>query len=300
MLSVRQNRLPELLWLLVLGLCSSWLTANAGEINQTEHVVVLRADSPERRIDPQNLEISVEKRAARVKSVVDKSEVRTSIAFVIDMGPDQVKVMDREKALASSLIARFSDSTTDFIVVRAGNRPQLMATGSAQAATDAIKTMTPETGKKSEIPIYDAMMVATNELSGHPGIRVLVVIAEGNDSGSTASYRQVRATAEAHHIAGMTALVTHHSTRGTKAILRYGWELRELAGDTAGLFIENDKHTDRAVDRLQRGIQSLHLVTFEIDGLAAGRHKISVASKSAGRLHGQRAIVVGNDGRQTD
>ena len=298
MLSVGQKRHAELFWLLVLGLCSPWPMANAAGMNDTSHTIVVRAESPDRQIRPEQLEISADKRAARIKSVVGTSDVRTSIALVMDMGPDQVKVIDRERALASSLISALSGSRSDFIVVRAGNQPQMMVSGSSQAATDAIKAMTPETGKKSEIPIYDAMMVATNELSKRPGIRVLVVIAEGNDSGSTASYRQVRATVEAHHIAGMTALVTHHSTRGTKAILRYGWDLQELAGDTAGLFIENDKHVDRAVDRLQRAIQSLRLVTFEIDDLAAGRQKISVSSKSAGRLKAQRAIVVGNSDGQ--
>lgn len=289
-----------MLFLIVLSFVALGSEANAAALSDVEYTIVVRAESPDRQISPEQLEISADKRAARIKSVVGKPDVRTSIALVIDMGPDQVKVIDRERALASSLISHFSGSRSDFIVVRAGNRPQMMVSGSSQAATDAIEAMTPEMGKKSEIPIYDAMVVATNELSKHPGIRVLVVIAEGNDSGSTANYHQVRATVEAHHIAGMTALVTDHSTRGTKAILRYGWNLQELAGDTAGLFIENDKHTDRAVDRLQRGIKSLHLVTFEIDGLAAGRHKISVSSKSGGRLHGQRAIVVGNDGRQTD
>lgn len=275
--------------------------ASAAEINHTEHVIVLRADTPERRIDPHHLEISAEGHQSRITSVVDGSTVPTSIALVMDTGPDQSKVLGREKELASSLINKFSNSETKFSVIRAGYRPTTLAVASARpTAATFVESIVAEPGKKSAIAIYDAVALAIQELSTRSGIRVLIIIAEGNDSGSRTSYRELREAAEAQHVSCMTAIVTDHSTRGTKAILRYGWDLQELAGDTAGLFIENDKHVDRAVDRLQRAIKSLRLVTFEIGDLPAGRHKVSVSSKSAGRLKAQRAIVVGNNDRQTD
>ncbi len=64
-----------------------------------------------------------------------------------------------------------------------------------------------------------------------------------------------------------------------------------MAENTAGIFIENEKKINKAADRIETAIKSLRLVTFEMDGLTDGQHKISVSSTSGGRLHAQRAIV---------
>ena len=281
------------LWLLFVGLGSSWFTANAVRTNHTQHTIVVRMESPDRQISPQDLKISADGRSARIASVIGGYEAHISISLVIDAGPDQPKVLGREKDLAASLIAGFSDATTDFIVTRAGYRPtHVAATSESSVAINSVLALNAETGKKSDIPIYDAMALGIQELSGRPGIRVLVVIAEGNDHGSSVNYKQLRASAETHHVSCLTAIVADHGIRGPKSILRYGRDLEELAGDTAGIFIENDRKVDRMASRVERMIKSLRVVTFDIDGLTSGRHEISVVSHSAGRLHAQHAIVL--------
>jgi hypothetical protein len=160
----------------------------------------------------------------------------------------------------------------------------------------SLQALSTETGKKSQIPVYKAVALAIEELSLRPGIRVLMIIAEGNDSGSGISYKELRASAQAQHVAVMTVLVADHSARGSKAILRYGWDLQSLASDTGGIFLDNDRNTSRTLKRLTQTIRSLRLVTFEIDGVSLGRHRLHTSSNSVGRLHAQREVfIVGPD-----
>lgn len=287
----RQNALCWLFLLFSFGGLSG--TTHAVMTSNAERTIVLRADSPERSINPQEFELSLEHRRANVVSVRDSSEAHLTMALVIDTGPNQSKVLEREKQLASSLVTQFADSPTQFVVVRGGYAAKKVAdTSESQVAIEGIDTLTSETGKKSLIPIYKAIALAIGELSLRPGIRVLIVIAEGNDSGSGIRYKQLRASAQAQHISVTTALVASHSTRGSKAILSYGWDLQSLAGDTAGIFVDNDRNTRRVTDRLTRMIRSLRLVTFEFEGPSPGSYRVSTSASSVGRLHAQKFIVI--------
>ena len=291
----RQNRRATLVWLLLLlSLGSSSVAATVATTDDIGHSIVLRADSPNREVGPRDLVITAEGRRGNVVSVMDASEAAMSIALVIDAGPRQSGVLNREKELASSLIAEFSDTKTEFIVIRAGYQAtNITATSAGPVAMSSIQALNADTGNKSQVPIYKGVALAIDELSLHPGIRVLIVIAEGNDSRSGISYKELRASIQAQHVSVMTALVADHSTRGSKAILSYGWYLQSLAGDTAGVFIDNDKNTPRAVNRLTQAIRSLRLVTFEIDGVSLGRHRMHTSSNSVGRLHAQKDVVIG-------
>lgn len=291
----RQNRCAILGWLLLLiGLGSSFVAASVAKADALQQSMILRADSPTREIDPRDLGITTEGRQGKVVSVMDASEAPRNIALVVDAGPNQSGVLNREKELASSLIAEFSDAKTEFIVIRAGYQAINMTTTSAgPVAMSSIRALSAETEKKSQIPIYKAVALAIEELSLRPGIRALIIIAEGNDSRSGIGYKQLRASAQAQHVSVMTALVADHSTRGSKAILSYGWDLQSLVGDTAGVFIDNDRNTPRAVKRLTQAIRSLRLVTFEIDGVSLGRHRMHTSSNSVGRLHAQKDVIIG-------
>lgn len=279
--------------LLLISLESPFVAASVAKTEALQHSVILRADSPNREVGPPDLTITPEGRRGNVVSVMDASEAPMSIALVIDAGPRQSGVLNREKELASSLIAEFSDTRTEFIVIRAGYQAtNITSTSAGPVAMSSVQALNADTGNKSLVPIYKGVALAIDELSLHPGIRVLIVIAEGNDSRSGISYKELRAT-QAQHVSVMTTLVADHSTRGSKAILSYGWDLQSLVGDTAGVFIDNDRNTPRAVKRLTQAIRSLRLVTFEIDGVSLGRHRMHTSSNSVGRLHAQKDVVIG-------
>lgn len=293
----RQNRRATLFCLLLISVGSLSVAASAAKTNDLQHSIVLRTDSPNREIAPRDLGITADGRRGSIVSVVDASETPLSIALVIDAGPDQFAALNREKLLASSLIAEFSDTTTEFIVIRAGDQATNIAAGSVGSiALSSLQALSVETGHKSQIPIYKAVVLAIDELSLRPGIRVLVILAEGNDSRSGIGYKQLRASAQAQHVAVLTVLVADHSARGSKATLRYGWDLRSLAGDTAGAFVDNDRNTPRLVNRLAQTIRSLRLVTFELEGVSPGQHRMHTSSNSVARLHAQKEVfVVGPD-----
>ena len=121
--------------------------------------------------------------------------------------------------------------------------------------------------------------------------RAVIFIGEGNDGGSKLRYAELRNLAESNRIAFFAALVANHSLRGTKSILRYGWNLRELTSDTAGIFFEN-QNTSKASWQLSESIRSLRLVTFEIPYPQSGRYKLSVSSKPHKRFKAQKGIVI--------
>ncbi len=294
MLYAGQNRRAAIFWILFLvSLGSSSAMAGVAE-NGLQHSIVLRADSPNREIGPKDLGITAEGRRGSIVSVMNPSEAPMSIALVVDAGPNQLAVLNREKELASPLIGEFSNTRTEFILIRAGYQATNIATSSAgPVLLDSLQALRAETGKRSQIPIYKAVALAIEELSLRPGIRVLMIIAEGNDSRSGITYKQLRASAQAQHVAVMTVLVTDHSTRGPRAGLHCGWDLRSLASDTGAIVLDNDRNTSRTLNRLTEAIRSLRLVTFQIDGVSPGRHRMHTSSNSVGRLHAQKDVFIG-------
>jgi len=295
MLCPKRNRRATLVgFLLFVGLGSSSVAANAATTDNLQHSITLRADSPHREIGPRDLGITAAGRRGRIVSVTNSSEAPMSVALVLDAGPNQSAVLNREKELASLLIAEFSNARTDFIVIRAGYQATNIATSSAgPVLLDSLQALRAETGKRSQIPINRAVALAIEELSLRPGIRVLMIIAEGNDSRSGVSYKQLRASAQAQHVAVMTVLVADHSARGSKSTLRYGWDLRSLASDTGAIFLDNDRNTSRTLKQLTEAIRSLRLVSFEIDGVSLGRHRMRTSSNSVGRMHAQKEVFIG-------
>ena len=254
--------------------------------------IVLRADSPDRKIGPESVTIAAGGREANALSVTTSVEGPLTIALVIDVGPNQATVLCREKEIASGLIANLPETTT-FLVIRGGFQP---AKSAGTSTFDSVQLLTNEAGpgRRSNIPIYDAVALALKELSARPGVRVAVVIAEGNDSRSRINYKTLRLLAQAQHTSVMTIIVADHATRGSKGIYTYGWDLRDLSSKTAGISIDNDKNTARVVRKLARAIRSLRVVSFAIGGISLGRHDVHVSSDEVGRLHAQKQICVGS------
>jgi len=227
-----------------------------------------------------------------VTAIRKSPDVPRSIAIVLDVGPDQTEVLFKEKEIAMALINELSDSRTSFTVVRAGTSAKVEETAVDRSlAIKGVSAMTADTGRKAGAPIYDAVGAAIHETSRSPGLRIVLFIGEGNDGGSTMSYPELRTLAEANHVAFFAALVASHSLRGTKSILRYGWNLRALAGETAGLFLENRK-TTKATRTLGECMRALRLITFDMPSRPPGRYEIRVSATGGARLRAQRSIYV--------
>lgn len=271
------------------------LALSAAGQDKKAATIIVRVEPPDRRVLPSEVKIMTEDKQLNALTVSDLSTTPLNVAFVIDAGPDQSRVLTKEKDLALAILNALPAPVGKLLVVRAGYQHTVYpATADRSEATRLIQSLATEEGKKSGIPIFEAMAAAIDELSLLPGMRVLIIIAEGNDYGSTTGYKGLRDLMQGRSVSCLIALVDDHPTRGTKSILRYGWSLQDLASDTAGTFVENSKKVVRTANRFGEVAASFRLVTLEAVELPAGRHRISVAGPSSIRLHAQKALVTGN------
>jgi hypothetical protein len=263
-----------------------------GKADGQEYSAVARLGAKSLGLTPSDVTVRIGNIRVSGTEIRTMPDIRRTIAFVIDAGPDQSQVVSREKELAVALIHELSDAVTSFIVVSAVTSSRTLVTAlDGPVAIEHIHDISGESGQRRNVAVYDAIGGAIRQISCAPGLRVVIFIGEGNDEGSTLRYPELRNLAESYHIGFFSALVANHSLRGTKSILRYGWNLRELAGDTAGLFVENQK-TSKTTRQLSENIRRLRLVTFEMSRPQSGRYKLSVSSKRNGLLKAQKAIVI--------
>jgi hypothetical protein len=257
-----------------------------------QYSVVARADAKSPGLTSSEIVLRIGDMSVPATAIETSPDVPRNIAIVIDAGPDQAKVLSKEKELAVALINGLPDGSTSFTVAGAGisSRTQA-ATLDRSVAIEHIRDIAGEDGEKTSVPIYDAIGSAILQISLSPGLRVVIFIGEGNDGGSKMRYAELRSLAESNQIAFFAALVADHSLRGTKSILRYGWNLRELSSDTTGIFLENQK-TATATRRLSEAILGLRLIVFEMASRQPGRYKVSVSAHRSKRLHAQKAIDI--------
>jgi len=253
--------------------------------------VVARVDAKSAGLTSRDIVVSVEKVSVPATTIKDYPEVPRNIAIVIDAGPDQMKVLSKEKDLSVGLINELAGDGTTFTITNVGALPMMHApTQDRSVAIEHICDIAGDNGKRTNLAIYDAIGSALRQVSIDYGLRAVIFIGEGNDGGSKLPYAALRNLAESYQVAFFATLVADHSLRGTKSILRYGWNLRELASDTAGTFLENPK-TQLATRRLTESVRHLRLIAFEMPSRQSGRYKISVKSPQGERLQAQKAIV---------
>jgi len=254
--------------------------------------VVARVDAKSTSPAMGEIVVRIENRSVPATAIKASPDVPRNIAIVMDTGPNQVNVLSTERELAIALVNEMSDAGTSFTIACAGSSSKRQADTLAQsAAIEHIREITEDKGDKTNAHIYDALGSAIRQISLTPGLRVVIFIGEGNDGGSELRYAELRNLAESNQIAFFAALVADHSLHGPKSILRYGWHLRELTSDAAGIFLENQK-TPKATQRLSEGVRGLRLITFDVPSHEAGRYKISVSVRRGKRLHAQKAIVI--------
>jgi hypothetical protein len=257
-----------------------------------QYSIVARVDANSAGLISHDVVVRVDSVSVPATAINATPNIPRNIAMVIDAGPDQAKVLSKEKDLAIALIDELSDAGTGFLIASVGTSSQMQAmTLNRSVAIGHIREITESNGEKTNVPIYDAIGLAIRQISLSPGLRVVIFIGEGNDGGSRLRYAELRGLAESNHIACFAALIADHSLRGAKSILRYGWNLQELASDTAGLFLENQK-TPKATRRLAESVRGLRLITFEMPSRHSGRSKISVLSPRGTRLRAQKAIGI--------
>ena len=192
----------------IMLLASLTLTVSATPENKTKETIIVRAEPSDAKVSASEVEVKLAGNRIHALTVLDPATIPSNIAFVIDAGPDQTAVLNREKELAVSMLNAISVPANTLLVVRAGYQHTVHpATSDKAEAIRLIEALATEQGKKSSIPIYDAMASAIDELARLPGTRILTVIAEGNDYGSSLRYKKLRDLVQAHHVTCFIALV---------------------------------------------------------------------------------------------
>jgi hypothetical protein len=257
-----------------------------------QYSFVARVDAKNAGLTSSEVVVKIGNVSTAATAIKASPDIPRNIAIVVDAGPDQAKVLPKEKGLAIALINELASMGTSFTIVSAGTSSKTQAaTLDRSVAIEHIREIAGNSGEKTNVAIYDAICSAVRQISVDSGLHVIIFIGEGNDGGSRLRYAELRNLAESNQIAFFAALVADHSLHGTKSILRYGWYLRELTSDTAGIFLENKK-TPKATQRLSESVKGLRLIAFDLPPHQPGRYKISVSARRGRRLHAQKAIVI--------
>ena len=278
--------------LLAISLLSSCVVAKSGQPQPSEeHTVVARLQGATDSAGSGEIIVRTEHQSAAA-ILQNPSEAQKQIAILIDAGPSQSAVFPREAELAVSLVKSLSAPGTNFLIGKIGLAGRLEeATADPDVAVRSIQDIVCETGKPTDVPIYDLTAAAIRKLSAAPGIRVVIFIGGGKDKGSHSSYETVRNLAQARHVTVFTLLLADRSHRGPRSMLSHGWWMRELADETAGIFLENEK-LPRALERVTESVRAIRLITFRMDFKEIGRHRIRIRSKGELRLRVQKALFL--------
>ncbi len=179
---------------------------------------------------------------------------------LLDINPNQKKVLRVELALAEGVIQKLGQPGNAFSVVIFGSKsPTLLKSGvQANEAVAAIRDI--GLGQQSDeylsVQLYEALNLAFGQFTDDAGRNSLFIITEGND-GRGKMFKQAVTRAQQLQVICNVAMVANHTLYGSKAIQRYGFYLRELAGKTHGRYIEvgdRPKKISRSIDRLSGSI----------------------------------------------
>jgi hypothetical protein len=182
------------------------------------------------------------------------------LVVLVDVNPNQKKVLPVELALAEGVIQKLGQPGNAFSVITFGSKsPTLLKSGvQASEAVAAIRDI--GLGQQSDeylsVQLYDALDLAFGQFADDAGSNSLLIITEGND-GRGKMFKQAVTRARQLQVICNVAMVSNHTLYGSKAIQRYGFYLRELAGKTHGRYIEvgdKPKKVPRSIDRLSESI----------------------------------------------
>ena len=161
-----------------------------------------------------------------------------SLGVVIDVRQEQREVIAFERQVVDTLGSMLAGEHTEGFVVSYSDRVQVVADWSPIAGLkDTAIRLTAddsEDGRRGAA-LNDALLNGLARLGsvGHDGRKVLVVIGEGNDSGSSTTFSQVLGAAKTDHVQCFSLLVANHRSQVGR-VRQFGFDLYRLASATHG------------------------------------------------------------------
>ena len=155
-----------------------------------QYFVVARVDAKSPELAPGEVVVKIGNMSVLATAIRTSPDSPRNIAIVMDAGPDQANVLSREKELAIALINDLFDASTSFTIASVGTLSKTQATTlDRSVAIQHIREIVGDTGKKSNVAIYDAIGSAILQISLSPGFRVVIFIGEGNDGAAGCGMR---------------------------------------------------------------------------------------------------------------
>jgi len=202
-----------------------------------------------------------EKMAAPTKPTI-------SVGVVVDTRQHQRNVIDLEREAVNSIADIFAGETAEGFILTYGDKVDLLEDWTPlgrelkQASTRI--ELRAEIGKSGRTLLNDALHAALQKLDPRQDIdsKVLIVVGEGNDWGSSARNSEVKKLARAAHVQCFALLVADHELIDGR-VRHFGFDLDALAWATKGNGYDvgkSRKRLDQAlkdvVKRVRRQLQA--------------------------------------------
>ncbi len=218
--------------------------------------------------------------------VVDgpKSAGSKQIVLLLDSNFHQRKVLALEQQTAVELVSEFEKEKAQALVM--GYGAEIHSSGELTDDFASLKNFTrslrAETDKHNEtMLLYDAMKRAFEKLGDGPGTKAVVILAEGNDHGSSVGWASLARLAQRGHIACYVVMFADHSFYG-REVRHYGYYLLELAPKTGGRLWEvgdNPRKAHETVQQLVLTLDSQGLIEVLVPDVHLNRfHTVKVTS----------------------
>jgi high affinity Mn2+ porin len=264
-------------------------TANSGTADGDHKKVALilhAADRAGNAVPPASLKDIVVMQDGKKLQIVDgpKSAGRQQIALLLDASFHQQKVFALEQQTAVEMLSAFEKNKAQALVMSYG--AEIHSSGELTADLVSLHAFTGslrvETGKRNQtVLLYEAMKRAYEKLYQGSGTKAVVVLAEGNDYGSSINWKTMAVLAQRAHIACYFVLFADHSFYG-RELRHYGYYLVELAPRTGGTLWEvgdTPRKARQTSQQLIRMLDSQGLLEVLVPNVHANRfHTVKVTS----------------------
>jgi hypothetical protein len=198
-----------------------------------------------------------------------ESGPRLSIGVVVDTHPQQAAVLSFERHVVEALVSRLAGAEADGFVITYSNRIQTIADWSPLeswpiAAVPHISLDHSADGSAARgADLNDGLMAGVAKLgaSSTGDLKGLIVIGEGNDGGSAATFSQLLAAAKRQHVQCFALLVANHRSQVGR-VRQFGFDLFRLTSGTHGKTydVRTDPHLlDKALEDVFKRLQASSL-----------------------------------------
>jgi VWFA-related protein len=176
------------------------------------------------------------------------------VALLFDSNYHQREVFPVERATAAEMLRELEtrDSMATVITFGAAIYSSGDLTNDWTTLKAFVESAQIETVRRNDnVLLYDSMKRAIQSLGDESASKAIIILAEGNDYGSSISWEKLARLAARHHVACYAALFADHSFYG-REIRHYGYRLVELAPGTGGRLWEIGANSNRAHQAAQQ------------------------------------------------